>query len=66
MVSATYSMLARPARVGQIDVHLVLPEGIPSARRMAVLAVASHCTVHNTLIEGPKVRVALLERSVAA
>jgi uncharacterized OsmC-like protein len=65
-VSAEYTMSSRPARVGHIDVRLTLPEAISGERRAALLAVASHCTVHNSLIEGPMVRIALAERSVAA
>ncbi|HET7310759.1 MAG TPA: OsmC family protein [Mycobacteriales bacterium] len=65
-VTAEFTMSSRPARVGHIDVHLTLPAGISSERRMALLAVASHCTVHNSLIDGPMVRIALDERSAAA
>jgi len=28
---------------------LTLPEGVPQDKRAALLAVASHCTVYNTL-----------------
>jgi hypothetical protein len=37
--------------------HLVraVPGGIPAQRRDALLAVASHCTVHNTLRREPAV-----------
>lgn len=65
-VTAAFTMASRPARVGHIDVHLTLPDGIPADRRAALLAVASHCTVHNTLVDGPMVRIALAERSAAA
>lgn len=65
-VSAAFTMASRPARVGHIDVQLTLPEGIPADRRAAALAVASHCTVHNTLADGPMVRVGLAEGSQAA
>src|SRR6478752_1116476 len=36
------------------------------ARRYAVLAVASHCTVHNTLTEPPTIAVALAVDAVDA
>ena len=65
-VCAEYTMSSRPARVGHIDVHLTLPDTISAERRAALLAVASHCTVHNSLVEGPMVRIALTERSAAA
>ncbi|HET6818103.1 MAG TPA: OsmC family protein [Mycobacteriales bacterium] len=66
VVSAEYTLSSRPARVGHIDVQLTLPDTISADRRAALLAVASHCTVHNSLIEGPMVRIALTERSAVA
>jgi putative redox protein len=65
-VSASYTMASQPARVGHIDVNIALPQGVPDERRAALLAVASHCTVHNTLVDGPMVRVALAQDAVAA
>lgn len=57
-VSVTYRMAAdRPARVADIRLCLRLPEGFPEARKQALLAVASHCTVHNTLAAPPTVTV---------
>lgn len=35
------------------------PHALPAARRDAFLAVASHCTVHNTLTQPPDIAVAL-------
>jgi putative redox protein len=56
-VGATFAMADRPARVGEIKVSIDLPEGVPDERRAALLAVASHCTVHNTLEDPPAVRI---------
>lgn len=50
----------RPARVADIQLSLRLPEGFPEARRPALLAVASHCTVHNTLASPPTVTIDVL------
>lgn len=66
-VVADFAMTERPARVGRIDVSINLPDGVPSNRCAALLAVASHCTVHNTLENPPEVNFELLnaERNVA-
>ncbi|MFI7070064.1 OsmC family protein [Micromonospora sediminicola] len=57
-VSVTYRMAEdRPARVEEVRLSLRLPDGFPAARTQALLAVASHCTVHNTLEAGPTVTV---------
>jgi putative redox protein len=60
-VSADFSMASRPARVGEVDITLKVPEGLPTERRDGLLAVASHCTVHNTLKLPPAVRIALTD-----
>lgn len=60
-VSVTYRMAAgRPARVADIRLSLRLPRGFPQARTQALLAVASHCTVHNSLTSPPAVTVDVL------
>lgn len=50
---------AKPARVARMMLVLTLPAGIPEDRRAALLAVASHCTVGNTLDHPPEVRIEL-------
>ncbi len=58
-VDATFTMTQRPARVERIDMTIDLPRGVPEERRPALLAVASRCTVHNSLEEHPEVRIEL-------
>ncbi len=58
-VSASYTMADRPARVGEVDLTIELPHGVPDDRREALLAVASHCTVHNSLVDPPSVHIGL-------
>ncbi|HTZ92671.1 MAG TPA: OsmC family protein [Streptosporangiaceae bacterium] len=59
-VTADFAMAGdRPARVGDVRVRISVPGGIPAQRRDALLAVASHCTVHNTLRHGPGVSIEL-------
>ena len=58
-VEATFAMGSKPARVAGIDVRLVVPDGVPAERLDALLAVASHCTVHNTLERTPDVSITL-------
>ena len=44
-----------------MDVQLTVP-GVPESRRKPLLAVASHCTVHNTLTDPPTVSIGLAEQ----
>jgi uncharacterized OsmC-like protein len=65
-VTTDFSMGQHPARVTEIHVEVRLPEGIPAKRRDAILAVASHCTVHNSLADPPVVTVALTDARATA
>ena len=56
-VDAEFRMGSRPARVARIEVRLTIPDGVPAERREALLAVASHCTVHNSLTSVPEISV---------
>jgi uncharacterized OsmC-like protein len=58
-VTADFAMASeRPARVADVRLRITAP-GLPPGRRDALLAVASHCTVHNTLRQQPGVNIEL-------
>ena len=65
-VTGEYDLSLRPARVASIRVDITLPDGVPADRRDALLAIASHCTVHNSLTTPPEVTVALVDSTVRA
>ncbi len=59
-VTAEFAMAAdRPARVSAVRLQITVPGGFPPPRTGALLAVASHCTVHNTLRQQPDVSIEL-------
>jgi putative redox protein len=59
-VTAEFAMAdGRPARVGAVRLRITVPGGVPPQRTGALLAVASHCTVHNTLRQQPDVSIEL-------
>ena len=47
----------RPARVARIDLRVGLPEGFPPELIDRLLAVATHCTVHNSITSAPVVAI---------
>jgi uncharacterized OsmC-like protein len=49
----------RPARVAEIALRLMVPEGFPEERRPGLLAVVEHCTVHNSIRQAPQIRLSL-------
>ena len=50
---------SKPARVSEVDVRINLPADFPPERREALLAVAGHCTVHNSITAAPEITVRL-------
>ena len=59
-VTAEFAMATdRPARVCGVTLKIQVPGGIPPAGRAALLAVVSHCTVHNTLQQAPDIAIEL-------
>jgi putative redox protein len=64
-VSADFETGGRPNRVTRITIAVEPPAGLPEERRAAFLAVASHCTVHNTLADPPEVAITLNDRVAA-
>lgn len=58
-VAARYEIGGRPTRARHIVITVTPPVDLPAGRRDAFLAVASHCTVHNTLTEPADVEIAL-------
>jgi putative redox protein len=59
-VTADFALATdRPARVRRIGLRIRVPGGVPPGREAALLAVASHCTVHNTLRHAPDVAIEL-------
>jgi putative redox protein len=65
-VTANYTTDSRPARVDSIELDLTIPVGVSAERRHALLAVVSHCTVHNTLTDPPAVTISLADADASA
>lgn len=65
-VSLHYETGGRPNRVTRISIDVTPPAEFPLDRLDAFLAVASHCTVHNTLADAPPIRVTLASPSIAS
>ena len=60
-VRASYHLAAKPPRVDQIEISIDVPTDLPATRRDALLAVANHCTVHNSLTTPPRVEITLAD-----
>jgi uncharacterized OsmC-like protein len=58
-IEATFTMAPRAARVSEIDVSVCVPRSVPQEQLGRLLAVASHCTVHNSLEDPPDIRIGL-------
>lgn len=65
-VSASYEVGGRPTTVRGMKIVVTPPVDLPADRRDAFLAVASHCTVHNTLTGPADVEIILAANVVAS
>jgi uncharacterized OsmC-like protein len=60
-VSVGFDMASdRPARVAAVRLTVRVPADLPAERRPSLLAVVSHCTVHNSLTTPPDVAIDLI------
>jgi uncharacterized OsmC-like protein len=46
-----------PARIGSIRAMVKIPGGVPEDRRTAVIKVAEHCLIHETLRNAPELTI---------
>ena len=58
-VATNFVMAEHPSRVGSIDLVVIVPSGVPESLQAPLLAVAKHCTVHNSIALAPLMRVEL-------
>ncbi|HEX6870207.1 MAG TPA: OsmC family protein [Micromonosporaceae bacterium] len=59
-IGASYELATdRPARVAVVRLSIRVPADVPEQRWAALRAVASHCTVHNSLITPPDISIEL-------
>lgn len=56
----------QPPRVASLSVTITPPADLSPGRRAALLAVATHCTVHNTLRQPPTVTISLSDQAMPA
>ncbi|WP_405064940.1 PIG-L family deacetylase [Kribbella sp. NBC_01510] len=59
VVDASFQLANKPARVDRIDITIRLADDLPPVRRDALLAVARHCTVHNSITTPPDISIDL-------
>jgi putative redox protein len=55
VVTAEHDVGERPSRVSDVRLVIRIPDAVPEVRRRGLLAVASRCTVHNSLRTPPQV-----------
>jgi len=56
-VTGAFSLGDRPARVTEITIRLTPPAHLREDRRQPMLAMARHCTAHNTFLKPPVIDI---------
>lgn len=59
VVDAEYTTVERPHRVGPVVIRIRVPTALNPSERERLLRVAEGCTVHETLLKPPDVRIRL-------
>lgn len=59
LLSVSWDKASNPARINNIKVEIRLPKMLDQERREALIKVAEHCLVHNTIHTPPKLEVSL-------
>jgi len=60
LLSVQWEKASNPARISSIKVEVCLPRMLDKERQEALIKVAEHCLVHNTIHTPPQVEVSLV------
>lgn len=58
-MDAGWEKATNPGRIGRIEIKVNLPGKVSEEREKAILRVAEHCTVHNTITIKPEIKITL-------
>jgi putative redox protein len=58
-------ILPNPGRIGRIAIRIRLPFELEEEKIKALIRAATHCTIHNTLMHPPDVRVEVAQETLA-
>lgn len=61
ILSIEWTKGKNPARISKIKVEIKMPKGKIESRSEAILKVANHCLVHQTLLQPPEMEINLVE-----
>ncbi len=61
ILSIKWEKAKNPARISKIEVKIKIPKGDIKGRSEAILKVANHCLVHQTLLQPPEMEITLTE-----
>ena len=61
ILSVEWEKAKNPVRIAKIKVDIKLPKGNIKDRSEAILKVANHCLLHQTLIQSPELEINLTE-----
>ena len=64
-VSVTAEKLSQPARLGNFYVQVVSPVPLTNDQTEALMRAVRHCTIHNTLLSPPEIKIELAVAAAA-
>jgi len=60
-IEIDWEKASAPSRISAINIKVIIPEGIPEDKKQGIIAVAHRCTVHNSIINPPDIKIILRE-----
>ena len=58
-IGLEWKMAKNPSRIGELTARVQLKEKLESDLENAIMRMVEHCTVHNTLMNPPKVEISI-------
>lgn len=56
-IDLTWNVAKKPSRVGELQAKIMFKKNIAPELQQGIIRMVKHCTVHNTLINPPKIDV---------
>jgi putative redox protein len=58
-VSVTAEKLRQPGRIGNFRIHVSCPVPLAEEQKEGLMRSVHHCTIHNTLLSSPEIKIEL-------
>jgi len=58
-IDLDWRMAKNPSRIGEVNARIILKQHVDPDLEHGIIRMVKHCTVHNTLMNSPKIEVSI-------